>query len=107
MANSEAETKVILKDDFAENFFADEPVPMKIDIAGATHVGHVRPTNEDQFAIVERRRTSRMLQTSLPNPAVADVDDHAYGIFVADGMGGFEFGEIASRLALDTFLPRE
>ena len=104
MTDSQKTTRLILRDDFAENFFSESRVSMKIDIAGATHVGKLRPTNEDQFAIVERRRTSRMLQTSLPDPQIANVDDFAYGIFVADGMGGFEFGEIASRLALETFL---
>ncbi|GMV38742.1 MAG: hypothetical protein AMXMBFR64_04580 [Myxococcales bacterium] len=53
---------------------------MKLRFAGASHVGHRRTNNEDSYAI-------------LPE----------YGLFaVADGMGGYLAGEVASRMAVDS-----
>lgn len=52
---------------------------MKLVFAGATDVGCVRDHNEDSFAIAERHRLC----------------------LVADGMGGHELGEVASKLAAD------
>lgn len=52
---------------------------MRVDAAGATHVGHVRSTNEDSF---------------LASPRLA---------VVADGMGGHACGDIASALVITTF----
>ena len=51
-----------------------------LEAAGCTHVGMIRDTNQDSFAIVE-----------------------SLGLFLlADGMGGRAAGEIASRMAVDT-----
>jgi serine/threonine protein phosphatase PrpC len=38
----------------------------------------------------------------LPREILTSSDDQAYVLFVADGMGGHQFGEIASSLALRT-----
>ena len=40
----------------------------------------------------------------MPFEDVAHVDDNAYGLIVADGVGGAEFGDFASQLAIETLL---
>jgi PPM family protein phosphatase len=56
---------------------------MPFEIGGATDVGRRRTGNEDSFEVVE-----------LPDGGVICV--------VADGMGGHQAGEVASRLAVET-----
>lgn len=50
---------------------------------GSTHVGWKRKINEDTFAILDRD------------------GDFPYAFIIADGMGGHQHGEIASKLAVD------
>ena len=52
---------------------------------GATNVGLVRTNNEDNFATLRLAKNSCLL-------------------VVCDGMGGLEFGEEASKIAIDTFV---
>jgi serine/threonine protein phosphatase PrpC len=54
--------------------------PFCVEVAGRTDVGRTRSNNEDNFAIVPE-----------------------YGFcVVADGMGGHDFGQLASQMAVDT-----
>jgi PPM family protein phosphatase len=85
---------------FSDAFFARSPPPFSFAFGAATHPGHVRPNNEDHYAVVKRRRTSELLLTNLDPQDVTLADDSAYALIVADGMGGARFGEFASRLAL-------
>ena len=74
---------------------------VQVDLAAQTHPGHVRDNNEDHYLAV---RVTRSLETVATNLA-ADVlpksfDETAYGMVVADGIGGTAAGEVASSAAL-------
>src|SRR5262245_18357112 len=78
---------------------------VRVDVAGLTHQGHVRPKNEDHFYICRFGRFLEGLETSLPDGAVPRrAEEGGYGLVVADGMGGMGGGEVASRLAITTLV---
>jgi serine/threonine protein phosphatase PrpC len=80
------------------------PVPsagVQVDVKGLSDPGKLRPNNEDHFLIVRCDRTMQMLETNLPPGEVAAHGrETAYGMVVADGMGGEAAGEVASRRAI-------
>lgn len=61
----------------------------KIEIVGATDVGQKRKRNEDSFRIIE------------PEDCPSNIDGV---LIVADGMGGHAAGDVASQIAVDTFV---
>ena len=63
---------------------------LQITASGHTHVGNIRPENQDAFR-VQSSSSERIL------------DSLGYLYAVADGMGGYEHGGIASAQALETF----
>lgn len=72
-----------------------------IDIAGATHKGHVRQINEDHYLVMRFGRSLENLTSSLPDDVLKrDYQLTGHGMFVADGMGGMAAGDVASRLAV-------
>lgn len=72
-----------------------------VDIAGATHQGHVRQLNEDHYLVIRFGRALENLMSNLPEGVLRrDYDVSGYGMFVADGMGGMAAGDVASRMAL-------
>jgi len=87
---------------FADHFFAAETPALRVTCGGATHTGRVRENNEDHFAVIRRTRTREVLLTNLPADALLPSFDEAYMLLVADGIGGSAFGELASRLAIQT-----
>jgi protein phosphatase len=50
--------------------------------------------------VVRRRRTRDVLMTSLPQSWLPTIEEFAYTLAVADGMGGGQFGDLAALLAL-------
>jgi PPM family protein phosphatase len=85
------------------HFWEPEPSDkVRLEVAGRSDPGKVRPANEDNFLAVKRYRGRELLATSLPENMLEASEDFAYTLAVADGMGGHEFGELASLLALRT-----
>jgi protein phosphatase len=94
--------EMVMSEDPRMRFFGPTPPPVRVDIAGLTDRGLKRENNEDHFAIVRRRRTRQVLFTNLPAEIMGDVHEDAYSLVIADGMGGAAFGELASRLVIQT-----
>ena len=73
----------------------------EFDISGASHQGHVRENNEDSYLAVRFGRSLESLSTNLDKQLIeARYSLTGYGMMVADGIGGMDFGEVASRMAL-------
>ena len=74
---------------------------VKVEIAGLTHTGHVRTNNEDHYLVVRIERSLKTVMTNLIDGSLPErFDEVAYGMLVADGMGGYAAGEVASSMAL-------
>lgn len=74
---------------------------LRLEVAARTDAGLVREHNEDHFIAARLGRSMSVLATNLPAGQVpARVDEAAYALAVADGMGGAAAGEVASALAL-------
>src|SRR6476659_8595778 len=78
---------------------------VRIDVGAHTDKGRVRENNEDSYVIY---RLGRFLEPVGSNIGAAQLplaaQDVGYLMMVADGLGGHEGGEIASRTALVTSL---
>jgi serine/threonine protein phosphatase PrpC len=89
-------------DDLASKFFGQGTVQVSVEFGALSHQGLVRSNNEDHYAIVRRYRGRDILLTNLKTDDFNRFQDEAYSMAVADGIGGAEFGEVASMLALKT-----
>jgi protein phosphatase len=77
------------------------PVKVEVDLHGVSHRGRVRPNNEDSFLLSRFGRYLEVVQSNLPSGAApASADVRGFGLMVADGIGGSEAGEEASRHAI-------
>jgi serine/threonine protein phosphatase PrpC len=74
---------------------------VKVDLAGLSNRGHVRPSNEDHYFAARIERSLKTLTTNLAEGVLPNsFAETAYGLLVADGMGGMAAGEVASSSAL-------
>jgi protein phosphatase len=78
---------------------------VKVELAAHSHQGLVRPNNEDHYLVVRSQRVLESLLTNLPEGEIPERHaEVAYGLLVADGMGGHAAGEVASRVAIATLV---
>jgi serine/threonine protein phosphatase PrpC len=72
-----------------------------VEPGAASHKGMVRPNNEDHYLVARFDRAMQLLMTNLPPGQVPHRSaETAYGMVVADGLGGAAAGEVASRTAI-------
>lgn len=74
-----------------------------LDIYGATDRGKQRSRNEDQFLVADLTRGMMLQQTSLPVSDQTQLTGKKLGklLLVADGIGGHQHGDAASRIAVE------
>jgi len=79
-------------------------VDRELDAFGLTDRGSVRPENQDHFLLCSLHKSMRIHGTSLPTWAELESLGHrlAFLAIVADGVGGSNAGEAASRAAIET-----
>jgi protein phosphatase len=76
-----------------------------VDIAALSDPGKVRANNEDHYLVMCFERVMKTLLTNLPPGRVPSrFAEIAYGMAVADGMGGASAGEVASEMAIITLV---
>lgn len=81
------------------------PGPVSADIAALTDRGRVRAQNEDSYVVVRLGRYMEPVSSNLPEGALPERhDESGHLMIVADGLGGHEAGEQASRTTLLTAL---
>src|SRR5262245_45103403 len=86
---------------------ADEFTPpsaqVRAEFGARSHRGRIRQQNDDHYLVLRLVQHAETILTTLPRvdlPRV--VDEHAYGIVVADGIGHTSAGSVAARLAIAT-----
>jgi len=74
---------------------------VRVEVAAESDPGRVRPNNEDHFLVAQFDRTMRTLFTNVARGVLPEkFAETAYGMLVADGLGGHCAGEVASETAI-------
>jgi PPM family protein phosphatase len=74
---------------------------VEVDLAARSHIGTVREQNEDHYLAIRAERHLQGILSSLPEEVLRhSYSETAYGMCVADGIGGMPAGGLASSLAL-------
>jgi serine/threonine protein phosphatase PrpC len=77
---------------------------VKVDFGAVSDKGK-RPNNEDAFLVLRTGRYMQRLITNIDPKLIEERhEENAYGMAVADGMGGLAAGEIASSMAITTIV---
>jgi PPM family protein phosphatase len=84
----------------AAKYFVAPVADLRFEFGAATHAGLVRSENQDHYIVLRRVRTQQLLLTNVATEELLHPSDEAFGMAVADGMGGGGRGELASRLAI-------
>lgn len=84
----------------AAKFFVNRSDSLAYEFGAASHPGLKRSENQDHYIVLRRTRTQQLLLTNVPTEELSMPTDEAFGMAVADGMGGAGRGELASRLAI-------
>ena len=96
----EATVDYTLRDETLANVERKKRDCTQIDCAGQSHVGKVRPHNEDHYFIYRRRLERCVLDTNLHELPYSTPREDVHVLAVADGLGGHSFGELASAMSL-------
>ena len=76
-----------------------------VDYYAMSDKGHVRTRNEDHFLVLRGGRAIETVMSNLGDSQPGDLfEEAAFGMVVADGVGGEAAGEVASRQAIYTLL---
>lgn len=78
---------------------------LTVDLAALSHTGKVRQANEDHYLLLRFGRYLEPVATNLPAGSLpTNMREDAVALLVADGMGGRQGGEEASRQAIVTLI---
>lgn len=78
---------------------------LEVEVAAGTDPGRVRANNEDHYLVGRLGRSLELMATNLPPGELPPrYEETGWFFVVADGMGGAEAGEVASRIAIEAGL---
>jgi len=86
----------------AAKYFVEQSEELAYEFGAASHAGLRRRDNQDHYLVMRRTRTQQLLLTNVPTEQLVLPTDEAFGMAVADGMGGVGCGSLASQLAIRT-----